>query len=226
MPVIKVVHWEGVARKGRALPAATRYRFKTVSRGGSAIASIFVTKSESNHSFQPGHMHLKTGSLLGRPRAALLAAAPRAGQAGRVCACNELTYVPYREAGRGMVRLSCRKKPEPQPEPAPEPEPEPEPELATEATLISLHIALPPRITGHRPARRTLAEMAAGARRELNCAGIGTGLSRRGNEVVGWHCDIVVADPPMADRPLLNSAQLRGCAQLTARCSSRFSSRF
>eukprot|EP01043_Picozoa_sp_COSAG02_P018604 COSAG02_NODE_873_length_16302_cov_113.473616_7_plen_133_part_00 len=26
----------------------------------SAIASIFVTKSESNHSFQPGYMHLKT----------------------------------------------------------------------------------------------------------------------------------------------------------------------
>ena len=33
----------------------------------SAIASIFVTKSESNHSFQPGYMHSKAGSLLGRP---------------------------------------------------------------------------------------------------------------------------------------------------------------
>jgi hypothetical protein len=31
----------------------------------SAIASIFVTKSESNHSFQPGHMHLKAGDRWG-----------------------------------------------------------------------------------------------------------------------------------------------------------------
>jgi hypothetical protein len=26
-------------------------------RAAARIASIFVTKSESNHSFQPGHMH-------------------------------------------------------------------------------------------------------------------------------------------------------------------------
>lgn len=110
-----------------------------------------------------------------------------------------------------MVRQCVGKKREP------EPEPEVEPEVEVEATLISLHVRLPARLTGHRPARKTLAEIAAGARRELTCAGLGSGWGRRANEMVGLHCNIVAADPPMADGPLLNSAELRGCAYLTAR---------
>ncbi len=51
----------------------------------SAIASIFVTKGESNHSFQSGHMHSNTGSLLGRRPS--LAARPRRGRAAVAGLC-------------------------------------------------------------------------------------------------------------------------------------------
>ena len=48
--------------------------------------TIFVTKSESNHSFQPGYMHSKAGSMLRRPGGSVRRTAPPAGAiAARAC---------------------------------------------------------------------------------------------------------------------------------------------
>ena len=113
-----------------------------------------------------------------------------------------------RVAAPNMVRLCGKRQ---------EPEPEQEPEWS----LVTLQITLPSRLTGGlRPPRTSLAQMAAGAQSELTCAGLNAGWSRRAS-VAAWRCNIVAADPPMADGPLDNSAALRGCAQLSAalRCS-------
>jgi hypothetical protein len=49
------------------------------------IASIFVTNSESNHSFQSGHMHSNTGSIVARWGGARAGAAWRAAAGAGLC---------------------------------------------------------------------------------------------------------------------------------------------
>jgi Ca2+-binding EF-hand superfamily protein len=77
------------------------------------------------------------------------------------------------------------------------------------ASMVSLHVALPEHVTGH----ESFAEIAADACIELRCAALNAGWSRA-EEVVRLNCDVVTADPPMADGPLLNTSEICGCAQL------------
>ena len=77
------------------------------------------------------------------------------------------------------------------------------------SSMVALYVALPEHVTRD----ESFAEIAAGPRTELRCAALNAGWSRT-EEVVGFNCDVITADPPMADAPLLNSSEIRGCAQL------------
>ena len=113
-----------------------------------------------------------------------------------------------------MVRLRRRKQltdtaRAPKDPPAPTAAAPPQQLKEAIASMVSLHVALPEHVTRH----ESFAEIAADARTELRCAALNAGWSRT-EEVVGLNCDVVTADPPMADGPLLNSSEIHGCAQL------------
>ena len=81
-------------RQGRGPPPETSSFGNYMSR---------PTKSESNHSFQPGYMHLKTGSLMATARGGPACACIGARGAGRLC-CTRVRCVYRTAPARGPIK--------------------------------------------------------------------------------------------------------------------------
>lgn len=73
--------------------------------------------------------------------------------------------------------------------------------------MVALHIESP---TVRSSSGVLLKETDRDNLRGLTCAALNASWSRQ-ERVVSLNCDVVACNPPMADRPLLNSSELRGC---------------